>query len=114
MEDLMLNIFICLIVPLAMSLFVFQGKSRKLIFSLLLGIVMCLFAGQINGLIASSTHLDSYTLTSSITPAVEEIVKIIPILALTFIFNEDRQTLLECSLMIGIGFATMENVYILS
>ncbi len=109
----MLNIFVCLFIPLAMALFVLEGKARKLIVFFLAGIFMCMFAGQINGLLRSITQLDTYTLTTSVTPVVEEIVKTIPIILLAFGFEIDRQSLLECSLMLGLGFATIENVYIL-
>ncbi|MDO5331133.1 MAG: PrsW family glutamic-type intramembrane protease [Bacillota bacterium] len=113
MDDLMLSLFVCLIIPMAMSLLVLSGKSRQLFIFFLSGIFMCLFAGQINGLAALESGLDTYTLTTTITPVVEEIVKIIPVLILAFILQADRQTLLECALMVGLGFATMENVYIL-
>lgn len=113
MESLILSLFVCLIIPLAMSLLVLAGKSRELFIFLLIGIFMCLFSSQINGYIASLTSLDSYTLTTSVTPIVEEIMKTIPILVLAFILRANRQTLLECALMVGLGFATMENLYIL-
>lgn len=113
MEDLMLSLFICLFIPLAMSLAVLVGKSRELFVFFLSGIFVCLFAGQINGLMLSITNLDSYTLTTSVTPIVEEMAKMIPVLILAFVIDTDRQTLLECALMVGLGFATMENVYIL-
>ena len=113
MENLILSLFVCLIIPLAMSLLVLADRSRELFVFLLVGIFMCLFASQVNGLIASVTGLDSYVLTTSVTPIVEEIMKIIPILVLAFLLREDRQMLLECALMVGLGFATMENVYIL-
>ena len=113
MEDLMLSLFVCLFIPLAMSLLVLVGKSKQLFIFFLSGIFMCLFAGQINGLLAAVSNLDTYTLTTSVTPVVEEIVKIIPVIVLAFIIESDRQTLLECAIMVGLGFATMENVYIL-
>lgn len=101
-------------IPLAMSLLVLAGKSRELFTCFLVGIAMCLFASQINGLIAAKTAYDSYTLTTSLTPVVEEITKAIPILMVAFVLQSDRQTLIECSLMVGLGFATMENMYILT
>ena len=113
MEDLMLSLFACLTIPIAMSLFILKGKSKTLIICMLSGIFMCLFAGQINGLVAQTSGLNQMMLTISVTPIVEELVKIIPILLLAFVIKVDKQLLLESALMVGLGFATMENVYIL-
>ena len=113
MDNLIVSLFVCLMFPLAMSLLVLAGKSRQLFVFLLAGIFLCLFASQINGMIAAATGKDMYTLTTTVTPVVEEIVKTIPILVLALLLGGDRQTLLECALMVGLGFATMENVYIL-
>lgn len=109
----MLSLFVCLAIPISFSMFVLKGKSKGLIAFLLSGMFMCLFAGQLNGLIAVVSKLDDYTLTTSVTPVVEELLKTIPIIVLAFIIKTDRQYLLECALMVGLGFATLENAYIL-
>lgn len=113
MGSLHLMLFICLAVPLSMMLFVFSGRSRALLGFLLTGIFMCLFAGEINGLIRSGSELPMRFLTVNITPIVEEILKAIPIVFIAFLIRPNRQFLLECSIAVGVGFATMENTCLL-
>lgn len=109
MESVHLTLFICLAVPLSMMLLVFNGRARALLGFLLAGTFMCLFAGEINGLILNETELPMRFLTVNITPIVEEILKAIPIVFIAFLFKPNRQFLLESAIAVGVGFATMEN-----
>lgn len=113
MGDTHLIIFICLAIPLSMMLCVFRDRARVLLGFLLVGIFMGLFAGQINGFIRNQTGLSVRFLTVNITPIVEEILKAIPIVFITFLIRPDSRFLLECSISVGVGFATMENVCLL-
>lgn len=113
MENSHLMLFFCLTLPLSMMLFIFKGSARKNLGFLLTGIFMCLFAGQINGLVLSETQLSLRFLTVNITPIVEETLKAIPIVFIAFLFKPDRQLLLESSIALGVGFATMENTCLL-
>lgn len=113
MENPHLMLFICIIAPLSMMLFVFKGRSRAILGFLLVGIFMCLFAGEINGMIRNETDVSLRFITVNITPVVEEILKAIPIVLLAFLIKPDRQLLLECSVAVGVGFATMENACLL-
>ena len=113
MEDIVVSLFICLIIPIGMSLLVLKDRSRVLMIFFLSGLFMCLFAGQINGLILATTKLDQFTLSITITPVVEEILKSIPILVFSFIIKPQRQFIIECALMVGIGFSVLENGYVL-
>ncbi len=113
MENAHLTLFICLITPLAMMLLVFRGRSRAVLSFLLTGIVMCLLAGEINGLLLNISGLDMHFMTVNVTPIVEEMLKALPIVFAAFLIKPDRQLLLECSFSVGIGFATLENICIL-
>lgn len=106
-------LFICLAAPLSMMLFIFKGRSRAILGFLLTGLFMCLFAGEINGLIRNNTEFSLHFLTVNITPIVEEILKAPPIVFVLFLFKPNRQFLLECSITVGVGFATMENTCLL-
>ena len=96
-----------------MMLFIFKGRSRAILGFLLAGIFMCLFAGEINGMIRNETALSVRFMTVNITPIVEEILKAIPIVFIAFLTKPDRQFLLESSIAVGVGFATMENTCLL-
>ena len=114
MGNLNLILFLCIMTPLAMMLFVFRGDSRTVLSFLMIGIFMCLFSGEISGLLLRITGLSSYDATVHITPVVEEVLKAAPVVFFTFLFNPKRQLLLECALSVGVGFAILENAYILS
>lgn len=106
-------LFICLAAPLSMMLLIFKGRSRAILAFLLAGVFMCLFAGEINGLIRASTEASLYSLTVNITPIVEEVLKALPVVFTAFLFRPRQQFLLESSIAVGVGFATMENVCLL-
>ncbi len=108
-----LMLFVCLAAPLTMMLFVLKGRMRAVPGFLLLGIFMCLIAGEINCIILKETNLSTRFITVNITPIVEEILKAIPIVFIAFLLKPGRQFLLECSVAVGVGFATMENVCLL-
>ena len=113
MDDLILSLFVCLTIPIAMSMLVLEGRSRNLVLFMVFGMFMCLFASQVNGFIQGITYLDTYTMTTSVTPIVEEILKFIPIIVFYLLFKPKQQYLLECALMVGIGFSLLENGFIL-
>lgn len=114
MDNANLMLFICLAAPLSMMLFVFRGRSRAILGYLLLGIFICLFAGEVNGLILRGTDYSQHYLTVNVTPMVEEILKALPVVFAAFILRADRQELLEGSVAVGVGFATLENVCLLA
>ncbi len=113
MENPHLMIFFCLAAPLSMMLFVFKGRARALLGFLLTGIFMCLFAGEINGLIRNETDLTIRFLTVNVSPIVEETLKALSVVLTAFLFRPGRQFLLESAIAVGVGFATMENTCML-
>ena len=114
MQSLNLMLFICLAAPLSMMLFIFKGRSRAILGFLITGIFLCLFAGEINGCILNRTALSLHFITVNLTPITEEILKALPILFAAFFLKAPRQTLLEGSVAVGVGFATMENICLLT
>lgn len=114
MENLNLILFICISAPLGMMLFIFRGQSRYILSFLMIGIFMCLFAGEINGLLRQASGMTTYDMTINVTPAVEELLKALPIVFVTYVFRPKRQALMEYSVAVGVGFAILENAYILA
>ncbi len=113
MENLTYILFISMCIPLAMMAVLLEGKSRRLIIFMLLGITMCLLASELNPLISYLVSDDRTYITTNITPIVEEILKAMPILFFAYVFDEDRQSVLEVAMAVGIGFALLENAWIL-
>ncbi len=110
MQDLQLMIFICTAAPLSMMLGIFRDRARILLGFLITGLFMCLFAGEINGLLRNNTGLSVFFLTVNVTPIIEEILKALPIILLAFLIKPERQLLIESSIATGVGFATFENI----
>lgn len=113
MESLNLTIFICLAIPLSMTLLMFKGHSRMLCAFLLSGMFMCVFSGEINGLVLNVSGYDTQFLAVNIAPLVEEITKALPIIFIAFLVKPSRQKIAEFALMVGVGFATLENISLL-
>ena len=96
-----------------MTLFVCKGKSRTLLTFFFLGTVVCLFCGEFSALIMKMLPFGTVYYTSNFTPLFEELFKALPILVYAFLFKPKKQTLLECSILVGVGFAVLENAFIL-
>ena len=106
-------LFVCLAAPLSMMLFVFRGRSRAILGFLLAGIFMCLFAGEINGLILNRPELSMRFSPVPVPPILEEVLKALPVVLLAFLIKPKRQLMLEASIAVGVGFATLENMCLL-
>ena len=110
-------IFICTAVPISLMLSLLEKKSRITVFYMLLGLILCLLASQVNsalrGLFYGAWDTDLFAVTTTLTPIVEELLKAIPIIYFGFVISNKRSELLTISMALGIGFAILENCYIL-
>ena len=61
MGNINLILFICLFIPMSMMLLIFKGQSRLICGFLLIGMFVCVFSGEINGLIINSYNLNRFT-----------------------------------------------------
>ncbi len=113
MENMIYILYICMVAPLLLSLPLIQKKSRSVMVFILIGISAALFVSEINGLLLRIMDYDTPYVTTTITPATEEIIKAIPILIYAFVITDNRNKLLGSSFALGIGFALFENTYIL-
>ena len=110
-------IFICTAVPISLMLSLLEKKSRTTLFYMLLGLIICLLAAQINFILRDSFYgtwdPNVFAVTTTLTPIVEELLKAIPIIYFGFVISDKRDDLLTVSMALGIGFAILENCYIL-
>lgn len=113
MGNLNLILFISFAAPLLMTLFVCKDKARTLLAFLFIGTVVCLFCGEFSAIIMKLLPFDRRYYTSNFTPLFEEVFKAVPILVYAFLYKPKKKTLLECSLLVGVGFAVLENAFIL-
>ncbi len=107
-------LFICIAVPLVLMLLPIEKKSRKVVLFLLVGMFVCLFASEINGLLLNSTSLNLTYFTTNITPVTEELLKAIPIIYYAAVFSDDRRSIVTVAFSVGVGFALLENMIILT
>lgn len=107
-------LFICIMVPLLLMLPLLTGRSRLMVGYMMMGIFCCLFAAGVNGFIRANLGRDIYFITTNITPITEEIIKALPILYYAFVFDADRTKIIPLSFAVGVGFAVLENMIILT
>ena len=114
MDNLTYISFIAITVSLALMLPLMEKKLRRLVVFMIAGIFSCLFVSELNNILLGAFHNDIFFVTTTLTPVTEEIVKMLPILFFAIMASDDRSTLIPLSFAVGVGFALLENVVILT
>ena len=104
------NIFICLAIPMFLSLFFTKGSTRTYTIFVISGMGMCLLSAYVNSFFMGIYRADTMTAAIEITPFCEEVMKLLPLLFFILIFEPDKKELPAAAIVIAIGFATFENV----
>ena len=114
MDNLTVILFLCATVPMVPALYMVpEKKSRLFLGYMLLGMVVCLIASEVNSMLLGLLGGDVRYVSSNVTPIVEEVLKALPVLYYALVFSDERDTLLSISFGMGIGFAILENMVIL-
>ena len=106
-------IFICFAVPLVFMLPLINSKSRWIISFMLLGAAVAVSSAEINSVIASAFDLSPIEVSIKTAPVIEEVLKAAPVLMFALLQTDDRHIVLSLAMSVGIGFAILENSYIL-
>lgn len=114
MDNITYILYICFVIPMALSLFIMEKKSRLVVGFVLLGTTVCLFASELNTHIYFGTDKDMLYYTTTVAPVIEEILKALPILFYALYISDDRQKLAQSAFAVGLGFAIMENVIMIT
>ena len=114
MDNLNYISFIAITVSLALMLPLMENKLRRLVVFMIAGIFSCLFVSELNNIFLGTFHNDIFFVTTTVTPITEEIVKMLPILFFAIMVSDERSTLIPISFAVGVGFALLENVVILT
>ena len=115
MEDLNLILYLCIALPLLPLILVMpRERSRSLLLFDLVGMTLCLIAGDINNFLLQWFDGDVLYVTTALTPVSEEILKMLPVICYAMFFDDDRDTLLLLAFAEGIGFSVLENAVILT
>lgn len=114
MDNITYIIYICFLIPMVLSLFIMEKKSRLVVSFVLLGMTVCLFASELNTRIYLGIGKDMLYFTTTVAPVTEEILKAFPILLYALYISDDRQKLAQSAFAVGLGFAIMENVIMIT
>ena len=104
------NIFVCLAIPLALSMLFFGGRPRIFMLFMITGMSMCLLSAYVNSFFMGYYGVDSTVAVVEITPVCEEVMKLLPLLFYVLIFEPKVRDLPEAAVALAVGFATFENV----
>lgn len=104
------NIFICLAIPLILSLFFTKGRARSFTLFLTVGMGVCLLGAYVSSFFMGYYGVDTTVAAIEITPVCEEVMKLLPLLFYVLIFEPKVRDLPEAAVALAVGFATFENV----
>ena len=108
------NVFICISVPLLLSLLLVKGTQRRFTLLLCIGMGICMVSAYVNSFFMVLYQVDGVTAAIEISPVCEEILKLVPLLFFILIFEPEPQEITPAAISIAVGFATFENVCYLS
>lgn len=104
------NIYLCLAIPLILSLFFTGGRARSFTVFVVAGMSACLLSAYVSSFFMGYCGADAQQAVIEITPVCEEIIKLLPLLFYLLIFDPQPKELPGAALAIAVGFATFENV----
>ena len=103
------HILVCVAMPLLIALAFTHGSARRFATASLAGMGVCLLAAYISSFINALGGLGEAQTKIFISPVVEEILKLLPLLAYLFLFEPDEGQLILAAVGVGTGFAIFEN-----
>lgn len=106
-------LFASISIPMLLMTLLVEKRARLPVAFMLIGIVVSVFAAEVNGVLSNVLSMDRYRITTIVTPVSEELLKALPILYYAIVITDKRERLFTASMAIGIGFAVLENAYFL-
>lgn len=107
-------IYICIVVPMLLLLPLLEKHSRYVIFFMMIGATTALSAYEINTIALSLLHAPIQQFSASFSPVSEELLKAVPVLFFAVTVDDRRSTVLGIAMAVGVGFAILENAYLLT
>ena len=104
------NVFVCIAAPLLIAILFLDKASRKSLAFFIAGMGMCLLSAYINTFFASLYGADLEQATVELAPAIEETMKLLPILFYLLVFEPTFREARSAILFVAEGFVTFENV----
>ncbi len=106
-------ILICIAVPVLLLMTLLDNRSRLLTGFMLLGMVIAVSAYEINSAIQLTFLMSAQEISVRAAPVAEEILKALPVLLFASFISDRREIVLPLSMAVGIGFAILENTFLL-
>jgi len=106
-------IMICMVVPLLPLMIMLNKPSRLLVGFVLGGMVLAVCAYEINSLVCALFQMSGMELSIKAAPIIEEVLKALPVLFFAIVVSDERRLVLQLSMAVGIGFAILENAFLL-
>ncbi|MBP5163857.1 MAG: PrsW family intramembrane metalloprotease [Lachnospiraceae bacterium] len=103
------NLLICIAVPLIITAFFVKDNARKIVASIVIGMLLCLVGAYIGGFLENAFAMKAEETSIFISPVTEEIIKFLPVLFVMLLFDPEDEELVLTAVGIGAGFATFEN-----
>ena len=104
------NIYVCIAAPIIIAVLCTRGNRKMSMLFVLGGMTACLLSSYISTFIAAVSGVDLQEASLSISPVVEEVMKLLPILFYLLVFEPPAGKAAGCTLMVAVGFATFENI----
>ena len=111
MDDMIYILFVSIFIPIMLMALLVEKKSRFPIIFMLVGIFVSIFASEVNGFLLRVLPMDRYSITVTVTPVSEELLKALPILYYALFISDKKEKLFTASMAVGIGFAVLENAF---
>ena len=108
------NVFICIAIPLILSMLFTRGRARSFTVFVTIGMTVSLLSAYVSGFFMSALGADAVISAIEITPVSEEVMKLLPTLFWFLIYEPDIRKLPDVAIGIAVGFATFENVCFLA
>lgn len=97
------NIFICLAIPLLLSVFFTKGRTRRFALFTVIGMAVCLLAAYVSSFFMGYYGCDATLTAIEIAPVCEEIMKLLPLLFYFLIFEPEPKELPGMAIAIAVA-----------
>jgi len=110
-----LYIVICLVLPTALLCLYLEKRARRVIISMIFGVVAGFAAAYVNTAFKNLGIFGNTFLRVCEGPVIEELLKFIPVLAVSVITKKGRRGSIANAFSVGVGFCVVENIsYLIS
>lgn len=106
-------ILICFAVPILLLMTLLERRSRLLLGFMLAGMFVAVSSYEINSSVQLMLWMSGQEISVKVAPVVEELLKALPVLFYVAFVCDERKLLLSLGMSVGIGFAVLENAYLL-